>query len=70
MPGQHLTAGATVYDSAGTKVGTLHRYEPRGGYLVVRRGVLFPTELYVPLQAFRGTDASGHVRLDVRRSDL
>jgi len=70
MPAQILTAGGTVYDATGKKVGTLHRYEPRGDYLVVRRGVLFPRDIYIPLQAFRGTDASGHVWLDVRKGDL
>jgi hypothetical protein len=46
MPGQHLTAGAAVYDTAGEKVGTFQRYDPRGGFLAVRRGVLFPTDLF------------------------
>ncbi len=70
MPGQHLTAGATVYDTAGKKVGTLDRYDPRGGYLVARRGVLFPTDIPIPLHAFGGTDAQGDVRLDVCLGDL
>jgi hypothetical protein len=70
MPGQHLTAGATVYNIVGEKVGTLHRYDPRSGSLVVRRSVLFPRDLYVPLRAFRGTDTGGRVHLDVRTGDL
>ncbi len=70
MPAQHLTAGAAVYDTAGATVGTLYRYDLRGGYLVARRGVLFPKDIYIPLHAFGGTDAHGNVRLDVRLGDL
>jgi len=70
MPAHHLTVGATVYDTVGATVGTLDRYEPRGSYLVARRGVFFPRDIYIPLHAFGGTDAQGNVRLDVRLGDL
>jgi len=70
MPAQHLTVGTTVYDTAGATVGTLDRYEPQGSYLVARRGVLFPRDIYIPLHAFGGTDATGNVRLAVRLGDL
>ncbi len=70
MSAQHLTVGATVYDTAGATVGTLDRYEPQGGYVVARRGLLFPRDIYIPLHAFKGTDAHGNVRLDVRLGDL
>jgi len=70
MPAQSLTAGVTVYDAAGASVGTLDRYDARGGYLVARRGVFFPRDMYIPLHAFRETDARGNVRLDVRLGDL
>jgi len=70
MPTQLLTAGVTVYDAAGATVGTLDRYDPRGGYLVARRGVLFPRDIYIPLHAFRETDAQGNVRLYLRLGDL
>ncbi len=70
MPAQSLTAGVTVYDAAGATVGTLERYDPRGGYLVARRGILFPRDMYIPLHAFRETDAQGNVRLALRLGDL
>jgi len=70
MPAHHLTVGATVYDTAGATVGTLDRYEPRGSYLVARRGVFFPRDIYIPLHAFGGTDVQGNVRLDVHLGDL
>ncbi len=63
MSAQHLTVGATVYDTAGATVGTLDRYDSQGGYLVARRGVLFPRDIYIPLHAFGETDATGNVRL-------
>ncbi len=69
-PAQLLTAGVTVYDAAGATVGTLERYDPRGGYLVARRGIFFPRDMYIPLHAFRETDAQGNVRLNLRLGDL
>ncbi len=64
MPAHHLTVGATVYDTAGATVGTLDRYEPWGSYLVARRGVFFPRDIYIPLHASGGTDVQGNVRLE------
>jgi stress response protein YsnF len=70
MQGPHFVAGATVYDTAGAKVGTLRAYNPQGGYLLVEKGWLFPKDLYIPLAAVQGTDATGAVHLGLRKDDL
>jgi hypothetical protein len=70
MQEQHFVAGATVYDTAGAKVGTLRAYNPQGAYLLVEKGWLFPKDLYIPLTAVRGTDATGAVHLGLRKDDL
>ena len=70
MQEQQFVAGATVYDTAGAKVGTLRAYIPQGGYLLVAKGWLFPKDLYIPLAAVKGTDATGAVHLGLRKDDL
>jgi uncharacterized protein (TIGR02271 family) len=70
MQGPHFVAGATVYATAGAKVGTLRAYNPQGGYLLVEKGWLFPKDLYIPLAAVQGTDATGAVHLGLRKDDL
>ena len=70
MQEQHFVAGATVYDTAGAKVGTLRAYNAQGAYLLVEKGWLFPKDLYIPLAAVQGTDATGAVHLGLRKNDL
>jgi hypothetical protein len=70
MQGQQFAAGATVYDTAGAKVGTLRAYNPQGGYLLVEKGWLFPKDLYIPVGAVQRTDATGAVHLGLRKDDL
>ena len=70
MQGQQFAAGATVYDTAGAKVGTLRAYYPQGDYLLVEKGWLFPKDLYIPLAAVQGTNATGTVHLGLRKDDL
>jgi hypothetical protein len=70
MQEQHFVAGSTVYDTAGAKVGTLRAYNPQGGYLLVAKGWLFSKDLYIPLAAVQGTDATGAVHLGLRKDDL
>ncbi len=69
MTAQQITKGATVYGAGGEKVGTIQAYNAPGGYLVVRTGWLFPTDLHIPLQAFQGTDAHGDVHLSLCTGD-
>ncbi len=69
MTAQQITKGATVYGTGGEKVGTIQAYNAHGGYLVVRKGWLFPTDLHIPLHAFQAIDAHGDVHLSLRTGD-
>ena len=61
--------GATVYDSAGDKIGTVHENNVQGAYLVVQKGLLFHKDFYVPLSAIARADEQG-VYLTVSTADL
>jgi|GEM_PF-633895 len=61
--------GATVYDSAGDKIGTVHENNVQGAYLVVQKGFLFHKDFYVPLSAIARADEEG-VHLTVSTADL
>ena len=69
MQGQHFTTGATVYDSAGKKVGTLHAYNPQSGFLAVRMGWLLRKDRYIHRSAVSRADAAG-VALQLSKDDL
>ncbi len=68
--GGQIGPGATVYDAAGEKVGTVRSYDAQGGYLDVEKGWLFPKDFYIPLSAVQGTDANGDVQLSLYKDDL
>ncbi len=70
MTGQQFYEGATVTDMAGEKVGTLHAYDPQGGYITVQKGFLFHKDLYIPVSAVQSTDADGNVQLSLHKDDL
>ncbi len=70
MTGQQFYEGATVNDLAGDKVGTLHAYDPQGGYITVQKGFLFHKDLYIPVSAVQSTDADGNVQLSLHKDDL
>lgn len=70
MQGQQFADGATVYDTAGEKIGTLRGYDPQGGYLMVEKGWLFPKDCYVPLTEVRGSDSNGDIHLSLHKDDL
>jgi uncharacterized protein YrrD len=53
MTGQQFYEGATVTDMAGEKIGTLHAYDPQGGYITVQKGFLFHKDLYIPVSCDR-----------------
>jgi hypothetical protein len=69
MQGQHFTTGATVYDRAGKKVGTLHTYNPQSGFLAVRTGWLRRKDRYIHRSAVSRSDAAG-VALQLSKDDL
>jgi len=70
LTGQQFYEGATVNDMAGEKIGTLHAYDPRGGYITVQKGFLFHKDLYIPVSAVQSTDAEGAVQLNLYKDDL
>lgn len=61
--------GEAVFDAADEKVGTLHEYNAREGYLVVQKGWLFPKDLFIPVSAVARNDADG-VYLNLHKDDL
>ncbi len=56
-----LVAGMEVYDSAGDHLGTVVQTAP--DYVVVAKGVFFPTDAYIPLSAIDGTTRDGKIYL-------
>ncbi len=70
MTGQQFYEGATVNDMAGEKIGTLHAYDPQGGYITVQKGFLFHKDLYIPVSAVQNTDTDGTVQLSLYKDDL
>jgi hypothetical protein len=64
-----IVEGMTVFDAAGDKVGKLDTFNPEGGFLDIRKGWLFPKDIYVPLRAVARTDADG-IYLGLYKEDL
>jgi uncharacterized protein (TIGR02271 family) len=61
--------GMTVYDATGDKIGTISQYDPQAGYLDVRKGWLFPKDIYVPTSAVQQVGNDG-VYLSLNADDL
>jgi len=70
MTSQQFYQDATVYDTAGEKIGTVQAYDPQGGYITVQKGFLFHKDLYIPVNAVQRTDAEGNVYLSLHKDDL
>lgn len=70
MAEQRFYDGATVYDAAGEKIGTIQAYDPDDGYLVVQKGLFFPKDLYIPATIVQTTDADGSVHVNLYTGDL
>jgi uncharacterized protein (TIGR02271 family) len=64
-----VPVGTTVYDVNGDKVGSVAEYDSQSGYMVVEKGWLFNTDLYVPLTLIANTDDQG-LYLKVTKDDL
>jgi uncharacterized protein (TIGR02271 family) len=54
-----LPVGTDVFDTNGTKIGTLAAYDPDAGYIVVQKGWLFHTDVYIPTSAITTTTDEG-----------
>jgi len=64
-----IVDGETVYDVNGDKVGEVSDRGMEAGTLVVRKGLFFPTDLYIPLGAIRSHDAES-VHLSVAKEEI
>jgi uncharacterized protein (TIGR02271 family) len=64
-----VPAGTQVYDTNGEKVGSIVDYDSQAGYMVVEKGWLFHTDLYVPLNLISNTGDQG-VYLKITKDDL
>jgi hypothetical protein len=64
-----VPTGTTVYDTNGDKVGSVVDYDSQSGFMVVEKGWLFHTDLYVPLTLISNTDDQG-LYLKITKSDL
>ena len=70
MTGQQCDQDATVYDATGETIGTLPAHDAQGGYLMVRKGTVFPKDLYIPVTTVQSTDAAANVYLSLHNDDL
>ncbi len=62
--GTDIPTGADVFGADGEKVGAVAAAYP--GYIVVEKGIFFPTDYYIPLNAIASYDG-GHVYLNVAK---
>ncbi len=61
--------GAQVFDVTGNRVGTVIAQHIEDAYVVIRRGIFFPREIYVPLDAI-ATGNAQEVRLRFSRETM
>jgi hypothetical protein len=64
-----ISDGMTVYALDGAKLGTVRNYDPRAGYLDVRKGWLFTKDFYVPLDAVVSVAEDG-ITLNLSKDEL
>jgi uncharacterized protein (TIGR02271 family) len=69
-PAAKIATGATVFDDAGEKVGTVAELNEPGSYLLVQKGWLFHKDFYVPFNAVTRVDELGGIYLNVNKQDL
>jgi uncharacterized protein (TIGR02271 family) len=62
--GTDILTGADVFGADGEKVGSVAAVYP--GYIVVEKGIFFPTDYYIPVNAISSYDA-GQVYLNVAK---
>lgn len=64
-----ITEGTPVLDANGDKVGEVATDGVQSTALIVKKGLLFTKEVYVPLSLISGTDADG-VHLTLQKSEI
>jgi uncharacterized protein (TIGR02271 family) len=50
--------GRMAYDANRVKIGTITTHNTQAGYFVAQKGMFFPHDLYIPVDAVTSTDAS------------
>jgi hypothetical protein len=65
----HVAPGFDAHGADGPKIGRIEELGP--GYIVVTKGLIVRTELFVPIQAIEDVDPDGHaVRLTVPAAQI
>lgn len=59
LMGTPIVEGTPVYDAGGDKVGDVARHDVQGGYLDVKKGWLFPKDVYIPMGAIARKTTDG-----------
>jgi uncharacterized protein (TIGR02271 family) len=67
--GSTFAEGTPVFDVNGDKVGSVAENATRGDYFVVRKGLIFTHDLYIPLNAVARSDMDG-VYLNVGKDQI
>lgn len=67
--GDQIVPGTPVYDIDGSKVGDVNSYDAQGGYLNVKKGLIFTRDVYIPLSAIGQTTTDG-IYLNLPKSEL
>ena len=68
---QHIAAGMRVYTDTNDDLGTIKRYDPVTGGMLVEKGLLSPHDLYIPVSMVQNVNqAEREVYLTVGKEDL
>jgi len=62
-----VAPGMDVYGSDGGKIGSIHGVF--GDYMMVEKGIFFPKDYYIPMDAIQGVDANNQVYLTVSKDE-
>lgn len=66
---EEIVPGTPVYDIDGSKVGDVNGYDAQGGYLNVKKGLIFTRDVYIPLSAI-GQRTTDGIYLNLPKSEL
>lgn len=64
-----IVPGTPVYDIDGSKVGEVTRHDMQGGYLDVKKGLIFTRDVYIPLSAI-GQRTTDGIYLNMPKDEL
>jgi hypothetical protein len=64
-----ITPGMDVFDVNGDKIGPVEQYNPQANCIVVKKGMIFTKDIYVPTSDIQRTSTDG-IYLDLSKDDL